>query len=678
MSRFFSYKLSFLIVSLLLTSCATYNAQYNKDSKNWNTQNKEQNLEVAHTFYLIGDAGNATEGEFLTHFNLLKEEISSSQKNTTVLFLGDNIYKKGMSKKNHPKRKLAEHRLDAQLNLVKNFKGKTIFIPGNHDYYNNGIKGLKRQENYIIKKLQDKNAFLPRNGCPLKKVTISNDIVLLIIDSQWYLENWNNNPTMNDKCEIKTRESFFEEFESLIKKNTSKTILIAMHHPMFSYGAHGGQFSFKQQFYPTSNKIPMPILGTIANVLRTTTGISPQDMLNPFYQELKKRLVTISQRAERVVFVSGHEHNLQYIFKDNIPQIISGSGSKISPARILKGSKFAYGKLGYAKLIVYTNGASWVYYYSEINGEKKLLFKTEIYTNNKTDSIYKFQNNFPKKITTSIYTAKETSKGKLFTAFWGKHYRKYYSTKILAPTVQLDTLFGGLTPVRKGGGFQSKSLRLKDKNGKEYVMRALRKSATQFLQAALFKTQYIGGVFDNTYTESLLLDIYTTAHPYTPLAIGTLASASSIYHTNPTLYYVPKQNALKHFNKDFGNELYLIEERATSGHGNLKSFGFSNKLISTTDLLRNLQKSDAYYVDEDAYIRARLFDMLIGDWDRHQDQWRWAEFKVGTKKMYKPVPRDRDQAFSKYDGFFMGFFETLDKESQRSSEVAFPYLWSER
>ena len=47
--------------------------------------------------------------------------------------------------------------------------------------------------------------------------------------------------------------------------------------------------------------------------------------------------------------------------------------------------------------------------------------------------------------------------------------------------------------------------------------------------------------------------------------------------------------------------------------------------------------------------------MLIGDWDRHQDQWRWIEFKENGKKVYRPMPRDRDQAFSiMSDGFSIG------------------------
>lgn len=654
MSRFNCYILSLSFIVIVLSSCATYDLQYAKSNSSITTENKEINSEIEHTFYLIGDAGNAKMGEPLNHFNILNKELLKAGENSTLLFLGDNIYEKGMPEKNHSERDLAEHRLNAQINLVNKFKGQPIFIPGNHDYYSNGIKGLEREAKYIKEKLNDKNAFLPNNGCPLKKVTISNDLVLIIVDSQWYLENWDDNPTMNDNCEIKTRKLFFEEFESLIKKNATKTTIIAIHHPMFSNGSHGGQFSVRQQFYPANNKIPLPLLGSMANIIRKTSGISPQDMINPFYLELKKRLITISQKSEKAIFVSGHEHNLQYIKKDNKPQIVSGSGSKISPVRLINGSYFSYGGLGYAKLVVYKNGSSWVYFYNEENGKQQLLYKTEIHKPTLDKNTYHFQSNFPKTVSSFIYTKDEITKGKIFKGLWGGHYRKYYGTNVTVPTVLLDTLFGGLTPIRKGGGNQSRSLRLKDKNGREFVMRALRKSATQYLQAVAFKNQYIGGQFDNTYTESLLLDVYTTAHPYAPFTIGTLANAIDVYHTNPTLYYIPKQNALKHFNADFGNELYMIEERATSGHSSVKSFGYSNELISTSDLLKNLRKTDNHFVDEESYIRARLFDMLIGDWDRHEDQWRWAEFEEGNKKMYKPVPRDRDQAFSKWDGLILG------------------------
>lgn len=652
MGRLNIFKLSFIFLSFFIVSCASNKKQYSDNVTYENKMNDEYKAKIDHTFYLIGDAGNAEYGKELEHFKLLKKELDTVQKNTTILFLGDNLYEKGMPKKKHPERALAEHRLNAQIRLVQNSKGQPIFIPGNHDYYNNGIEGLKREENYI-KKYLGKKAFLPKNGCPITKIDVSDNVVLVIVDSQWFLEDWNDNPTMNNDCKIKTRDKFFAEYERLIKKNTLKTTIVAIHHPMFSYGSHGGEFSLKAQLYPTGGTFPLPVIGSVINILRKTSGASPQDMINPIYQELQNRLTTISRKYENIVFVSGHEHNLQYIFEENLPQIVSGSGSKTSAAKVINGSLFSYGGKGYAKLVKYTNGATWVYYYSEINNNKELLFKTEIQPEINIKQ-FNFKNTFPDAVITSVYPKANVEKSKAYVAFWGKHYREFYGTKIKAPTVLLDTLFGGLTPFRKGGGNQSRSLRLLNPQGEEYVMRAVHKSATQYIQAVAYRSKYVKDEYDDTYTENLLLDIYTTAHPYAPLAVGILSSAANVFHCNPQLFYIPKQAGLGQFNENFGDELYLVEERAASGHIDVESFGNSQTIISTDDLSIKLRKSDDNYVDETSYIRARLFDMFIGDWDRHEDQWRWAAFKEGKRTAYKPVPRDRDQAFSKYDGFALG------------------------
>ncbi len=655
-------KLSILHIILFLSSCATHHVQYDKSVIDWNESQKELDSNVSHTFYLIGDGGKASKSSVNTNYYSLKNDLNKASKQSTVLFLGDNIYEKGMPRENDPDRKSAEEILDAQLSLVANFAGKTIFIPGNHDYYNEGPLGLKREADYITKKLDDKDAFLPKNGCPIKKVTISDNIVLVIVDSQWFLEDWDKSPTMNSECDIKTREGFFDEFEGLLKKNEQKTILISLHHPLFSNGPHGGQFSIKQQLFPINDKIPLPIFGSFINLLRKTSGASPQDLQNPIYLNFKKRIVTITQKSKKAIFISGHEHSLQYIERENKPQIISGAGSKSSAARAVNGGKFSYGGIGYAKIEVLENGASWVYFYTEEKNKQTLLFQKEIFQKTPLPVKYNYPDSFPKTVKTSIYSKEETTKGKLFNAFWGEHYRKYYSTKVEAPTVLLDTLFGGLTPIRTGGGHQSRSIRLVDKDGKEYIMRALKKSATQYFQEVAFKDQYVHNQFENTYTEELLLDIYTIAHPYATFANATLSEAIGVYHTNPTLYYVPKQNSLKEYNNAYGNELYMIEERPSDGHDEVKSFGFANKIINTEDFLQKLKKTDDNLLDESSYIRARLYDMAIGDWDRHEDQWRWAEFKDGKKTIYRPIPRDRDQAFSSADGFALGALTRIIKD----------------
>ncbi|MBP0904290.1 metallophosphoesterase [Mariniflexile gromovii] len=642
-----TFKLSiiFVFISLFFEACATYKPQYSdQDILKIFPENKT----IEHSFYFIGDAGNSplyTESEALQYF---KSEINNASKQSTVVFLGDNIYPKGLPKKEDEGRDFAEHQLNIQTAAVKNFKGETIFIPGNHDWFSDGLKGLKRQQDFVEDKL-GKNTFLPKKGCPIDRVEISDDIVLIVVDSEWYLTNWDNHPTMNDDCDIKTRDKFLEELEGEIKRARGKTTLIAIHHPMFSNGSHGGQYSL------ASHMLPFPVLGTLKNVIRKTGGLLTVDIQNKRYKEFRKRIITMSQENDKVIFVSGHDHNLQYIVQDNLPQIISGSGSKLSPTRNVGGGKFSYASPGFARLDVFEDGSSYVRFYSTT--DKKSIFGTAVLTE---DEMYNVSNQyhapFSKEIIANIYSEKETNKGKLYKLFLGERFRKYYSTKIKAPTVNLDTLFGGVIPIRMGGGHQSKSLRLVDQKGREYVMRALRKSAVQYLQAVAFKDQYAEGQFNDTYTEGLLMDIFTGAYPYTPFTIGTLSDAIGVYHTNTTLYYVPKQKALGNFNNEFGDELYMIEERTDSGHGNKASFGFSNELISTNDLLNKLTEDEDFVLDEPAYIRARLFDMLIGDWDRHEDQWRWAEFKGNGKTLYRPVPRDRDQAFSSMaDGILLSF-----------------------
>ncbi|MBT8272343.1 MAG: phosphoesterase, partial [Bacteroidia bacterium] len=506
---------------------------------------------------------------------------------------------------------------------------------------------LKRQEEYIEDRI-GKNSFLPENGCPIEKVDISDDIVLILIDSEWYLTNWNNHPNINDDCDITTRAKFFDEYESLIKKARGKTTIVALHHPMFTNGSHGGQYSFG------SHMSPLPVLGTIKNVIRNAGGVTTVDIQNKRYNAFRERIITLSQQNNKTIFVSGHDHNLQYIVQDNLPQIVSGSGSKKSATRNVGGGQFSYGTPGYARLDIFKDGSSHVRFYKAENNE--VVFQTTVLPPNEKESLVTYPTQFSAQSSTSVYSQNEVDKSKFYRSLWGDRYRNYYATKVQVPTVNLDTLYGGLKPVRKGGGHQSKSLRLEDQQGREFVMRAVRKNAIQYLQAVAFKDNYIEGQFEETYIEDLLLDIFTGAHPYAPLTIGPLADAVGVYHTNPVLYFVPKQNALRSYNSEFGNELYMIEERAADGHGDKESFGYSDELISTDDLLKELKKDEDNRLDEAAYIRARLFDMLIGDWDRHEDQWRWAKFKEDKSTIYRPVPRDRDQAFSiMSDGAILSF-----------------------
>ncbi|MDT0538318.1 metallophosphoesterase [Croceitalea sp. P059] len=644
-----------LIICIFISGCATYKTKYSDKAIK---QQSSSGKNISHTFYLIGDAGKSPKGDLNPVLKTLKNKLGKASKNSTAIFLGDNIYPKGFPSKKDDALgyENAKNHIDAQINTVTDFQGRTVFIPGNHDWYSNGLKGLERERKYIQNALDSKKVFLPKNGCPIEKIEISDNIVVIALDTEWYLVNWDKHPTINDDCEIKDRGRFFEEIESLIKKNRDKTTIIALHHPMFTYGPHGGQFSFKQHIFP-SGGVPLPFIGSLINVLRRTSGATIEDQSNKKYNQLKNRLVTLAQYSEKVIFASGHEHSLQYIVEENTPQIVSGSGAKKGATQLLNGSQFSTGQMGYAILKIFDNGSSSVEFFGVEDENEELLFSTNILKPNKKKSVTQYSNNFPSEMEASIYSDDEVDKGGFYKWLWGDRYREYYATKIKASTVNLDTLMGGLTVVRKGGGNQSNSLRLQHADGRQFVMRALRKSAERYLQAIAFQNQYVIGDFEDSFTEKFLMDFYTGAHPYAPFTVGALSDAVGIYHTNPKLYYIPKQNALGGYNGEFGDGLYMIEEHVSEGHNDLESFGKTKKIESTYDLINKLRKDEEYRVDTKEYVKARLFDMLIGDWDRHVDQWRWAGFKDDNgNTIFKPIPRDRDQSYSIWgDGSIMGF-----------------------
>ena len=632
-----------ILLIIVVQSCATYKPQY--DNKYKEKIESNENEKTAHTFFLVGDAGNEVFKDSLNSSYALRNILNNATKNSTLLYLGDNIYPAGMPSDNDVNRNDAEKKLQEQIDIGKSFKGKTIFIPGNHDWYSNGNEGLKRQQDFVENQL-GKKSFLPKNGCPLESIEITNDISLIIVDSQWYITNWDNHPTINENCEIKTRNHFLEEFRSEIKKARGKTTIVAIHHPLFTNGPHGGKYSFKSYISP------FPILGSLKNLLRKTTGISNADIQNTHYNELIKYLTAAAQQNENVIFVSGHDHSLQYTIKNDIPQIVSGSGSKKEPVKISNGGIYAHAANGYAILDVFENGASQVKFINTSNN--KIEFQTTVIKPNQKVNNQILTQKFPDSIQKSIYSVKETSKSKLYNFLWGNRYRKYYSMPITAKVASLDTLLGGLTPIRKGGGTQSRTLRLKAKDGKQYVMRALKKEAVQYIQASLFKKQFVQKQFKNTASEDLVQDVFTGAYPYAPFVVENLSEAINIKKLNSKLFYIPKQDVLAQFNDEFGDELYLFEEHASDGNLTLDDKNFTGNIYSTYDVLKKIQENENQIIDEKEYIRARLFDMLIGDWDRHQDQWRWLEFKENDKIIFKPLPRDRDQAFSiMSDGFVL-------------------------
>ena len=244
--------------------------------------------------------------------------------------------------------------------------------------------------------------------------------------------------------------------------------------------------------------------------------------------------------------------------------------------------------------------------------------------------------------TTVVIAGKQYVRSGYHNFFWGKHYRKEWGTPIRVNNFYLDTAYGGLEVVKESGSRQSMGIRLKSKAGKEYVLRSVDKDFGNGLDS----------IYRGTFVSRIAKDQASFGYPLAAITITPMISAANIYHTNPKIVFVPKQNALGDYSEKFGNQLYLFEERPDDDQHDAAFFGNSKNVIGSEKLYEKIFADNDNSVDQKAFAKARLFDMFIGDWGRHADQWRWASFKEEGKTIYKPIPRDRDQAYTKFDGFY--------------------------
>jgi hypothetical protein len=227
---------------------------------------------------------------------------------------------------------------------------------------------------------------------------------------------------------------------------------------------------------------------------------------------------------------------------------------------------------------------------------------------------------------------------------WGKHYRTEWATPVAIKVVATDTIFGGLQPIKKGGGRQTRTLRLQDKNGKQYVLRSIDKRFTKALPE----------IFRGTFVESVANDQVAISHPYSSVTVPMLADAAKVFHTTPQIVFIPNDANLGEYQQEFANQLYLLEERPAGFQGDAANFGYAEDVDGTDKMIEEIHEDNDHRVDQQSFVRARLFDMFLSDWGRHEDQWRWAQFKENGMTIYRPIPRDRDQAYTKFDGVLVG------------------------
>jgi len=222
----------------------------------------------------------------------------------------------------------------------------------------------------------------------------------------------------------------------------------------------------------------------------------------------------------------------------------------------------------------------------------------------------------------------------------GAGYRDLWTTAIRVNVLDLDTYGGGLTPARLGGGMTTRTLHVNGGDGRRYVLRSVDKVPADLLE------DFLGSPL-----ESVLRDQVSSFHPSGALVVASLLDAVEVLHPTPELVVVPDDPRLGEFREEFAGLLALLEERPDNGPDGAPGFAGSRRIVQTGRLFEILEEEPGNRVDAAELLRARLIDLLVGDRDRSTNNHLWARFdEPGGGYRWRPVPRDRDQAFVQFDG----------------------------
>jgi hypothetical protein len=238
--------------------------------------------------------------------------------------------------------------------------------------------------------------------------------------------------------------------------------------------------------------------------------------------------------------------------------------------------------------------------------------------------------------------------GALHRMFLGTEYRSLWTTPIKVEVLDLGHFAGGLRPVSRGGGQQTKSLLLEAKDGRQFFFRSVDKDPSATLPPELRPTVAGRVVKDQT----------SSAFPTAPLVVDRLLTAANIPHSPDFLVVLPNNGSLGEFQPEFGGLMGFLEDRIGGTDGPPGHWHGARQIIVSDTLFALTGRSADDRVDARALLKARLFDLLIGDWDRHSDQWVWARYGDSVPRTWIPIPRDRDQAFVKYDGLLLSVART--------------------
>ena len=330
------------VIQLTSAGCSHTKPYYHPDIPEIERRERAPEGVLRYRLLLLGDGGAPQPDEPV--LKTLGEWAQKDAAKTSIVFLGDNMYPEGMTER---RKHEAAERLVPQLSVVKEAGVHGLFIPGNHDWASGaseGYRALLAQEKFINDALAGEQNFLPTGGTPgpvvLELPEVNPVVRIIVLDTQWWFHQ-------HEKPE-KSPETVIAELIALL--DTELPVVVVGHHPLQSYGPHGGYFDWKAHFFAARviKKwlwIPTPILGSVYPYTRGHLYKLDQDIGSRPYNNLIAQLNrAFSMRkpppegTPLLIYISGHEHSLQVLKGDTVDYfLVSGAAASRKVTEVMSG-----------------------------------------------------------------------------------------------------------------------------------------------------------------------------------------------------------------------------------------------------------------------------------------------------------------------------------------------------
>lgn len=549
------------------------------------------------TYFIFSNLEETIDKEL---FEKYKNEITDTEGKKYLISLGDNDLKS-----------------IEQLQSVANDL-KVKLLTGDVDHQNlEPIKSLRDQKGV---KLMTDGLY-----CPNPKIKEINDHnVFISINSNWFLDRDLQFKAKANDCITFNEADFFEELESIVEDYEDSNIFLFTHHTILSNTKLNGH-----HYWPYDL---IPVIGNLYASHRRHIG-RKQDMTSKRYKSFIDRMLELDQ-FKNVTVISGHDKINSIYKKRNLRSININSGNEhYKITENAENAKYQNILPSYVKLEINDEISNLTFINQIGRDTTKIIPKIDIKAKSNETSDSRELDYEP------VAASKKYSSGKFTTWLMGSGYRKAWSTPVDAPLLFVEDQ--NLIPYARGGGGQTQSVKFKNQEKRKYAFRSLDKEPEKVLNEKLKNSIY----------KKVVQELITTMHPYAPLVVHELIKETDIYHIPPQLYIMGRGQSRLNAYKEFENKLGTLEEKPKGKGKNRKGYLDADKIVSTHQMLADLISDPDHTLDQKAYAKARVFDMYIGDWDKHEDNWKWALYKNKNGKNYIPIPKDRDHAFSKWTGF---------------------------